>query len=147
KVSNLSGFDTCCCYIVHLPCHCVARHTLLIDGLGVSLHLSQAGVTGDGGDFVHATAGLGKAPTSGFAQSVKTAFFWKPRCFAPRSELFAEVIASIWLAGPGSEKGQMSAWRGVDDGAQVRVDWNAQRGSGLLLLNGEDAVVDMLAPH
>jgi hypothetical protein len=41
----------------------------------------------------------------------------------------------------------MSAWRGVDDGAQVRVDWNAQRGSGLLLLNGEDAVVDMLAPH
>src|SRR5580693_279382 len=41
----------------------------------------------------------------------------------------------------------MIARRRINDGAQVRVNRNAQLDSGLLLLDGKYAVANMLAPH
>jgi hypothetical protein len=76
----------------------------LIDGFGVSLNLSQGGVTRDGSDLVGATACLSKAPTCGLAQSVEGAFLRKPSGFAPYAKLSAEIVTGIRLSGSGDEK-------------------------------------------
>ena len=55
-----------------------SRHALLVHGLGVALHLPQRGVTRNGGDLVHATAGLSEAPTRCLAQPMKAAFVGSP---------------------------------------------------------------------
>src|SRR5713101_3853864 len=110
-----------------------ARHAGLIGGGCVPLNLAQAGVPTDRRDDVRRASGLGKAAEGGLAEPVRRCSFRQTSLVAHLAKPIGESGGRERLTGRRRQEREVVSGGCLQHGGKLRVYWNYQFGTGLLL--------------